>query len=748
MTKKIQASRIALLGRLCGITPSFWDNQGKRHHTSQATYKALLTAMRVPWENPDVLRLEIEARQARESDRLLNPVSLVGVNWPLRALLAAIRPPEAASIRDVAAAAEITAEDGASWTWEGFLNSPDKLIAFPVAGGFRVHVIIPLPPDLEPGYYDVKLRVQSQEGEENGGTFLILHPFAAYRPPCLAGDRRLWGFNLPLYALSGARNWGIGDFTDLKEMMGWAGELGAAFVGVNPLHAPTPLAQSDVSPYSPVSRLFLNFLYLDLEEARELADSPQAQALLASPEFQAARERLRATPLVAYPEIFQMKRQVLGLLFETFCEVHGGEPPRTSRGREFARFVAGADELLHKFAAFSALAEHWGHGDWRLWPPEYHHPHGPHVTRFAQVHLREALFHLYVQWLAAGQLRRVKEQAHGSGLPFTLYQDLPLGTVAGGFESWAYPGLFAQDVAIGAPPDAFNPKGQDWGLPPMIPERLQELRLQPFIQTLRANLPVDGMLRLDHVMALFRLFWIPHKEKKAAGAYVQYPAMELLAVLAVESWRRRTLIIGEDLGTVPPLIRRELKRRGIFSYRVFYFERNHNGGFLEPEDYPRQAVAAVTTHDLPTLAGFWQGRDIELKRALDLYPQEQMAAKEARAREQDLENLLQALSGHRLLPNDFPAPTAGQACPEEVRLGVLEYLGRSPAALVEIRLEDVFGLTEQQNLPGTTAHYPNWKGKIPLSLSQMREAPEPRRLAARLARLSRKSGSGDHKIDD
>jgi 4-alpha-glucanotransferase len=748
MTHKNLVSEIALLGRLCGITAGFQDNQGKRHRTSQATYKALLTAMGVPWENPEARRLQIETRQARAADRLLNPVSLVGVDWPLRALLAAIRTREAAPIRDLPGAAEITGENAATWTWEGCLDSPDHLIAFPVAGGFRVYIIIPLPPDLEPGYYNLKLRVGSGQEAEAAETFLILHPFAAYQPPCLAGEQRLWGFNLPLYALTAPRNWGIGDFTDLQDMMSWAGDLGAAFVGVNPLHAPTPRAQSDISPYSPNSRLFLNFLYLDLEKVPELADSPQAQALLASPEFQDARERLRFTPLVTYSEVFQMKRQVLGLLFETFCELHGGEPPRTARGREFARFAAGADELLDKFAVFSALVEHWGHGDWRLWPPAYRLPHGPDVARFAREHPGAALFHKYVQWLAAGQLRMVKEQAQSSGLPFTLYQDLALGTVAGGFESWAYPGLFAQGTAIGAPPDAFNPKGQDWGLPPMIPERLQELRFQPFIQTLRANLPEDGMLRLDHVMALFRLFWIPHTENKAAGAYVLYPDRELLAILALESQRRRTLIIGEDLGTVASRIRRDLHKRNIFSYRVFYFERNPEGGFQEPEAYPRQALATVTTHDLPTLAGFWQSRDIELKRSLDLYPGEQMAAEDVRSREEDKENLLHALSRHRLLPQAFSAPGAGQACPEEVRLGVLEYLAQSPAALVEIRLEDVFGLTEQQNLPGTTNEYPNWKGKIPLSLSRMQEAAEPRRLAARMARCSRKSGAGGKKTDE
>ena len=749
MTDKILAQQIAVLGRLCGITAGYQDNQGKRHRTSQATYRALLSAMGVIWENPDVLRMEIERRQERLLGQLLPPVSVISAASPAQALPVMIPAPGPTAPQNVVAVAELSAENGQNWTWESLLALPPGAEAQAVASGWRAPGELPLPQGLEPGYYDLKLRMQTQEGEESGATLLIVHPAAVYQPPHLAGGQRLWGFNLPLYALTSARNWGMGDFTDLREMLDLAGELGAAFVGVNPLHAPMPLAHADLSPYSPSSRLFINFLHLDLEEVPELAESPEAMALLASPEFQAARARLRSTELVDYLEIFRLKRQILGPLFDAFLANHRIDQPSTARGREFLRFVEEEDGLLQKFAAFSALAEHWGESDWRRWPPEYHHPDSATVAEFTQAYRREVLFHQFVQWLAAAQLNRAKYQAYASGLPFTLYQDLALGAIAGGFETWAYPGLFAQRVAIGAPPDAFNPKGQDWGLPPMIPETLRELRFQPFIRTLRANLPEDGMLRLDHVMALFRLFWIPHTEKKVAGAYVEYPARELLAILALESQRRRTLIIGEDLGTVAPHIRRELHKRGILSYKVFYFERTRNCEFREPENYPRQAMAAVTTHDLPTLAGFWEGKDIQIKQALDLYPRPQMAELERQAREQDRDNVASALARRKLLPRVPPLrPIAGQACPEEVRLGVLEYLGQSEAALVEIRLEDVFGLPEQQNLPGTITEYPNWKRKIPVSLAQMRAAPEAQNLAARMARCNRKTEPADNKVDN
>lgn len=738
MTDRIQAQQLALLGRLCGITPGFQDNQGKRRRTSSATYKALLTAMGVPWDNAEALRREIQRRQSELLDRLLQPVTAVSLNSGPNELSVMVPTPGPETPPDLAAWVEIIAEDGRRWEAESLLTQPLKGQSHPVAGGWRGPMTLDLPAGLEPGYYDLKIRVEAGRDGEAGETLLVAAPATAYQPLALAGGRRLWGFNLPLYALKSDHNWGMGDLTDLREIIAWAGDLGAAFVGVNPLHAPPPLPRDDLSPYSPTSRMLSNFLYLDLEGLPELAESSEARTLLADPELQAAITQNRAAPLVAYGKVFRLKRRLLGPLFDTFQALHGGDRPRTSRGREFARFRAAAAASLQKFATYAALAEHLAQSDWRYWPPEYHHPDSPAVAGFAREHPREVLFHEFVQWLADTQLHRAQQQAYAADLPFTLYQDLALGAIAGGFETWAYPGLFAQNAAIGAPPDAFNPKGQDWGLPPMIPGRLRDLKFLPFISTLRANLPVDGMLRLDHVMALFRLFWIPHTEPRTAGAYVNYAAKELLAILALESQRRRTLIIGEDLGTVAPHIRRELRKRGIFSYRVFYFERGRDGRFREPEDYPRQAMAAVTTHDLPTLAGYWQGRDIQVRQDLNLYLEAQAAAQDAREREQERDNLLDALGRRNLLPQVRPAELAAtRTCPAPVRLGVLEYLGQSAAALVEIRLEDVLGVAEQQNLPGTISEYPNWKQKIPYSLARLREAREFRDLADRMARCGR-----------
>ena len=725
-------AQIAALGRLCGIAPEYTDNFGARRRTSLATYQALLTAMGAPWEEPEQLSREIARRQQRPWSGLTDALAVVphGSGPPSLIISPWTQTPELPPMR---VQGRIRDEAGSESSWESMIPTSAPLaqraVADPNLGpGFRTRLELLLPPGLEPGYYDLGLEIEKGGKVEQGETRLIVDPGRVYLPRFLGEGRQVWGLSLPLYALKSEHNWGIGDFTDLQEVIRWAGELGAAFVGVNPLHARQAGEQADPSPYSPSSRIFRNFLYLDLENAPEFRDCQAAQTLWASQEIKALQARLQAAGLVDYPAVYRLKRQILELLYKTFLERHGPpENPLTARGREFARFVEAGGLPLLRFGQYNALADFLGRSDWRAWHRAYQHPEGPEVAAFTRERLVEVHGHQYIQWLVAGQLAAAQAQAREEGLPFTLYQDLALGAEAGGAETWSHPQLFALGAAMGAPPDAFNPRGQDWGLPPMIPSRLRQEGFRLFIDTLRANLPLDGLLRIDHVMGLFRQFWIPRGREPGAGAYVHYPARELLAVLAVESQRRRTLIIGEDLGTVVPRIRRELARRGVFSYRVFYFERTGAQQFKDPKDYPENAVAAVTTHDLPTLAGYWQDEDLKLKTELHLYPQPEAAAGDAASRAQDRERLLQVLG-----LEDHKEGVSQESCPEEVRFGVLEFLARSRAALLEVRLEEIFGASSQQNLPGTTSQYPNWRRKLPWTVEEMRQSPAGARLAARL----------------
>jgi len=722
---------LALLARLCGITSRFWDNQGRRHQTRDATRQALLSAMGVAWEDPARRREEIHRRQDELCNRLLPQVATVWLG-PTAHLPVAVRLPGPDVPSGLKAAGELVAEDGTRLPWEGRLTWPARPVFRRTPDGWRGMADLRLPPEVAPGHYEVHLEIPGPGGHEMGHGRLIAAPPRAFLPACVAEGARLFGLNLPLYALRSRHNWGIGDFTDLGDAMAWAGELGAAFVGINPLHAGLPGALSDPSPYSPATRLFTNFLYLDLRAVPEMAHCPEAREYLGGTAGRSLLRRLRAAALLPYPEVYAVKRDILARLYEVFRREHGGTPPKSDRGREFQEFCRRQDLYLHDFALYVALAEFHGTSDWRRWPREYRSRSAPAVAEFAVQQRQAVEFWQYVQWLAAQQLARVRARAQAAGLPFSLYQDLALGAAPGGFETWAFPHLFAQGAATGAPPDAFNPKGQNWGLPPFIPERLRESGYDLFIRTLRANLPPGGMLRLDHVMGLFRLFWIP-EAPEVPGAYVRYPARDLLAILTLESHRARTLIVGEDLGTVAPVIRRELARRRIFSYKVFIFEREADGRFRPPAAYPSQALAATTTHDLPTLAGYWQGEDIALKTRFHLYPQPSLAAADTQARERDRVFLLEALAAEGLLPaEDLPRLAASPGLPPEVRWGVLEYLARSRAALLEVRLEEVFGLVAQQNLPGTLDEHPNWRQKFPLNLEEMRSSPEAAELAARL----------------
>ena len=383
--------------------------------------------------------------------------------------------PSAALPSPLRLAAALTAESGQQFDWQAEFSGSPTAASRAVPGGFRHRLELRIPEELSLGYYELQLRVEAGGRTESGQTRLIVAPERTYLPECLNAGRRLWGFNLPLYALRRAHNWGIGDFGDLRAVMAWAASLGAAFVGVNPLHARSALPESDPSPYSPTSRLFYNLLYLDLDEVPELELSPEVQALLAGREFQAARHDLRQGPVVPYDRVFRLKRRVLELLFQAFQEHHGGpEAPTTPRGREFAGFIQAKGESLKNLGAFGALTEHFQEGDWRRWPREYQDPGSPAVAEFASQQPREIRLCQYGHWLAATQLQEVAESARRRGLPFSLYQDLALGVGAAGFDTWAYPSLFARGVTIGAPPDAFNPRGQNWGIPPIIPQALRE----------------------------------------------------------------------------------------------------------------------------------------------------------------------------------------------------------------------------------------------------------------------------------
>ncbi|RYY90840.1 MAG: 4-alpha-glucanotransferase, partial [Comamonadaceae bacterium] len=463
------------------------------------------------------------------------------------------------------------------------------------------HWVVHLPPSLATGYWQLTV-----DGAAPDHCLVVVAPRRCWAPAALQDGQRWWGCTIQLYALRSSRNWGIGDFGDLRRLVDTAARQGASFIGLSPLHALFPHRPEVASPYSPSSRTALNPIYLDVQALAELAGSEEAGRKLHSEEFQDRLRRLREAELVDYPAVAAAKEEMLQVLWRHF-EQHELSPSR-SQGAHFARFMEERASTLGQHALFEALQAHlfaqdpsvWG---WPAWPDAYKDPDGDAVRQFRHEHASAVQFRFWLQWLAEVQLESVQRYAKSRGMGLGLYCDLAVGVNEGGAETWVQPSLYALGMHVGAPPDPLNALGQDWGLPPLNPVQLKAARYQPFIETLRANMRHSGALRMDHVMALMRLFWIGTQ----GGTYVSYPLADLLGILALESHRHQCLVIGEDLGNVAPAMREAMRERCLLSYRPLLFERSDDGSFRPPQEWQPQALAVVSTHDLPTLRGFWLG---------------------------------------------------------------------------------------------------------------------------------------------
>jgi (1->4)-alpha-D-glucan 1-alpha-D-glucosylmutase len=550
----------------------------------------------------------------------------------------------------------------------------------------------------------------------------------AQAPRCFAGagraaTERMFGPAVQVYALRSDRNWGIGDFTDLGRLIEIAAAHGADLVGINPLHALFAGRPEDCSPYSPSNRAMLNPLYVDVEAVEEFSACEPARNRVASAAFQRRLADARAATLIDYPGVAALKYEILEILYRLFRERHA--QAGTARGLAFRDFQQRVGDALLHHALFEALAE-WlrrrdpAFRDARRWPPDYRHADSVAVAAFLESHRERVEFFQYVQWQAHLQLTDLAARGQQAGMAIGLYRDLAVGADPGGSEAWHDPSLFARDMHVGAPPDEFNQNGQDWGLPPWIPQQIARHRYAPWVDVLRANMHCAGALRIDHVMGLVRLYWIPAGADARDGAYVRYPFDALLGVLALESVRARCIVVGEDLGTVPDAVREAMARTGILSYRVLLFEHAADGGFTRPEAYPREALCTFSTHDLPTLHGFLLEADLEARDALGLFPNEALRTQQYAVRRDDRRRLHAALRDADLLPGDAAYADADTLRFDQTLCDAVQaYLARTPSRLMTFQLEDVFGIVEQTNMPSTTGErYPNWRHKLPLELEQ------------------------------
>ncbi len=729
MTEKTLLDRLCAI---CGIEPEYYDIWGKRHEVSPATAQALLASMGVSARHDASVAAALAERETRSWRRVLPPVRVVRAN---AASEVPITLPSGGAGRRLRWS--LIPEQGEARAGELRAADLRPLEERDLDGARLARGAFTLPRDLAPGYYRFELLSADGAALEHARLRLIVAPQRCYQPDAFAGDGRVWGPAVQLYAVRSRRNWGIGDFSDLRTLIGTCAELRADILGVNPLHALYPHNPQHASPYSPSSRLFLNVLYIDVEALPEFTACERAQQLARSPELQHRLRTIRDAGQVDYAGVADAKFAVLERLYEHFCQHELARD--TERGRAFRAFQREHGMPLYRHALFEALQEHFHRTDpeihgWRQWPEGYRDPESPEVAAFAAANHHRVEFFQYLQWHADRQLAAAGRRALELRLDVGLYGDLAVSVDRAGAEAWANQRLYAGGVSVGAPPDEFNLKGQDWGLPPWVPDALTESAYEPFIALLRANMRHTGALRIDHVMGLMRLFWIPEGMTPADGAYVHYPFADLLGILALESQRNRCLVIGEDLGTVPEEARAALAPLGVLSYRLFYFEKSAKGEFRPPSEYPRQALAAVSTHDLPTLAAFWEGRDLRERAELGLFPTEALREQQILGRAEDRARLLFALEREKLLPEGVTTdPASTPAMSAALARALHLYLARSPAQVMIVQLEDVLRQLEQVNLPGTTTERPNWRYKLALDLEELAGDARLRELAAVLA---------------
>jgi len=544
---------------------------------------------------------------------------------------------------------------------------------------------------------------------------LIGVPDQCYLPQAVARGKRSWGMALQLYTLRSARNWGIGDFTDLREFVAAAAGQGVDIVGLNPLHALYPANAFHISPYSPSHREYLNWLYLDVEAIPELALCAPARELMATDSFSRSIVAARETGSVDYYAVAGLKRPILERLFQSFRVVASPD-----RQHAFAEFVQGGGADLQRHALFDAVQEHFFEPHrqvlpWQQWPLEYQDPASESSRKFACDHADRLSFFCWLQWLAETQLEAAQQECRRVGMRIGLYRDLAVGADRGGSEIWRSPDLFCQALSVGAPPDAVAVQGQNWGLPPLHPDAIQRDGYRRFAAMLRANMRHCGALRIDHVMALFRLWWIPPGGCGTDGAYVHYPLADMAGIVALESQRQQCMVIGEDLGTVPEEIRHLMADNQMLSYRVLMFEQ-HPDRLKAPCEYPALALASISTHDMPTLPGFWQGDDITLRDRLELFDSPEQAQQQYEKRHADKQKLIEALIQAGLYQGEF---NETMELTDRIVLGSHVYLARSSAAIMMCQPEDWFGERRQVNLPGTSDEYANWQRKLAVPVEQM-----------------------------
>lgn len=696
------------LAVLYGIVSEYWDIFGNQHITSYETKRAILRSMGLKIDSEEDIRNEIDKIKYRPWNRFLEPVKVIAEkDQPFKI-------PIHVCIEDRCKDFDISwsIEDEEGRREEYFLSTNESAIVQERWICGKRHIRIDLKDDKKRpiGYYSLNIRFRSKGMEISGSSRIIIAPEACYIPNEL---NKTWGLYINLYSIRSMENFGVGDFGDLKRIIIWISDLKGGFVGINPLHAIANRMPFGISPYSPISRLYKNFIYLNIEGIPEI-NKDEVFTVKDEIKF------LSDSELIDYEGVSKLKISLLCDAFETFYKEHYLKG--TKRGIAFKRFVLEEGEDLNSFATYMALSEYFRDPknpeySWHNWPEEYRTPDSAYVKEFRKNYKKRILFYQYIQWCIEEQLMELSSIAKESSMPLGIYHDLAIGSIGQCHDTWMEQGLFAMDIDLGAPPDDFNPDGQNWGFPPLVPTEMEERGYDFFIKVIRKNMKHFGVLRIDHALGLFRQFWIPKGSHPKEGAYVMYNYEDLLRIIALESVRNKTVVVAEDLGTIGENVRENLLRFNMLSYRLLYFERNYPDlSFIPPDKYPEMALCSVTTHDLPTLYGWWTGREIEIKKKLGIIDDSKYQRYNYE-RQRDRQFLLQSLEQQGLIKaSDFCGISY---MTPDLCLKIYEYLAQTPCKLLSVNLDDIIGTIDQQNMPGIVEAYPSWRQKTFLNLEEI-----------------------------
>jgi (1->4)-alpha-D-glucan 1-alpha-D-glucosylmutase len=665
------ASTIDLIARAVGILSGYRDIEGAYIETSDTAKRAVLEALGLEIADRTSARRtleELRSRAALPLDPLVVAIELEPCQIPLRV-----------NCRIATLEIWVTDESGAS-----------RSIPCEVRRQHGDSVLVT--PPFERGYYRVSLRTKAADVAAT----LIVAPSRCWRPESLQNDMRGWGATTHVYGLRSDDDFGIGDFTLIGKAAEACGKLGASFLGLNPLHALFSADRTRISPYSPSSRLFLEPFYIDTRAAANRLGVPWTKCF-DDPHLPVLAAQIQNSNLVDYESVWRLKREILDRLW-----LQTKTSPEQVAFAQFKRYYG---ESLARHATFEALSEYLaakGLRELDHWPRSYRDPRAPEVEAFRREHEELIDFHAWLQWLADQQLAAAACKAREGGMEIGLYGDLGVGADRSGSEIWAAPERYVKGLSVGSPPDPLLPLGQNWGFPPFDPFALSREGLMGLREIVAANMRHVGAIRIDHAFQLKRLFLIPAGQSATLGAYVEYPFEAMLAVLRIESHRAKCMVIAEDLGTGPEGFSEAIMRSGILSYRLLLFEREVDGSFKSPRHYPRDAVAAFNTHDLPTFAGWRRGLDIDLRECLGFYSRAQADARRAERRT-EIAALGVSLNEEEINGSQEHGPTL---------LGAIRFLARTQASLAAIQFEDALGEVQQVNLPGPSAGHPNWRRRL------------------------------------